>query len=72
MAKVKVFYDKIANSLVVWFGDPKKEKISEEIDDDTVLMKDNEGNVIGFEKLNFISPKPKAFMRNLVQISTSP
>lgn len=72
MAKVKVFYDKVANSLVVWFDDAQKEKICEEIDDDTVLMKDKGGNVIGFEKLNFILPRPKTVSGNLVQISTSP
>ncbi len=37
MAKVKVFYDRIANSLVVWFDEAKKEVICEEIGDDTVL-----------------------------------
>jgi len=39
----------------VWFDDPKKEHICEEIDDDTVLMKDKSGRVIGFERLNYLS-----------------
>jgi uncharacterized protein YuzE len=72
MAKVKVFYDKISNSLVVWFDEAKKEAICEEIDDDTVLMKDKKGNVIGFEKLNFVSPKLKTRDKSPVQITTSP
>jgi len=28
--KIKIFYDKVANSLVVWFDEPKKAVISEE------------------------------------------
>lgn len=53
MAQVKVYYDKIGNTLTVWFDDPKKEYISEETGEEVILMKDKEGRVIGFEKLNF-------------------
>ena len=53
MAQVKVYYDKIGNTLTVWFDDPKKEYISEETGEEVILMKDKEGQVIGFEKLNF-------------------
>ncbi len=53
MAQVKVFYDKTGNTLTVWFGDPQKEYVCEETGDEVVLMKDKEGLVIGFEKLNF-------------------
>jgi uncharacterized protein YuzE len=53
MAQVKVYYDKIGNTLTVWFDDPKKEHISEETGEEVILMKDKEGRVIGFEKLNF-------------------
>ena len=53
MAQVKVFYDKTGNTLTVWFADPKKEYVCEEAGDDFILMKDKEGLVIGFEKLNF-------------------
>jgi uncharacterized protein YuzE len=53
MAQVKVYYDKIGNTLTVWFDDPKKEYISEETGEEVILMKDEEGRVIGFEKLNF-------------------
>jgi uncharacterized protein YuzE len=55
MAQVKVFHDKIGNTLVVWFGNPENEYEVEETGDEVVLMKDEEGKVIGFEKLNFIS-----------------
>ncbi len=53
MAQVKVFYDKTGNTLTVWFGDPQKEYVCEETGDKVILMKDKEGLVIGFEKLNF-------------------
>lgn len=55
MAKVNVFHDAIGNTLVVWFGNPEDEVESEEAGDDVVLMKDEHGKVIGFEKLNFLS-----------------
>ena len=58
MAEVKVFYDKIGNTLTVWFGDPMQEHVSEETGDEVVLMKDSTGKVIGFEKLNFSVPQP--------------
>src|SRR2546428_829697 len=53
MAEVKVFYDKVGNTLTVWFGDPNQEHVSEETGDEVLLMKDSSGRVIGFEKLNF-------------------
>lgn len=59
--KIEVFYDKTANSLVVWFDDPKKAVISQESENEVIFMKDKEENVIGFEKLNFIIGKNKDF-----------
>lgn len=53
MAQVKVYYDREGNTLTVWFGDPTDEYIAEETGEEIVLMKDREGKVIGFEKLNF-------------------
>jgi uncharacterized protein YuzE len=55
MARVKVYYDRQGNTLTVWFGDPKQEYMCEETGDEVVLMKDEAGRVIGFEKLNFAS-----------------
>jgi len=54
MAQVKVFHDRIGNTLTVWFGDPDTEVEVEETGDEVVLMKDKDGKVIGFEKLNFV------------------
>lgn len=53
MANVKVFYDRLGNTLTVWFGDPQQEYMCEETGDEVILMKDQTGQVIGFEKLNF-------------------
>lgn len=55
MAKVNVFHDPVGNTLVVWFGDPEEEAEAEETGDEVILMKNKEGKVIGFEKLNFLS-----------------
>jgi len=57
MAQVKVYYDQAGNSLTVWFGNPQDEYVCEETGDEVILMKDKSGQVIGFEKLNFLVPK---------------
>ncbi|OQX64357.1 MAG: DUF2283 domain-containing protein [Anaerolinea sp. 4484_236] len=57
MAQVKVFYDQEGNTLTVWFGNPEDEYIVEETGEEVVLMKDKNGNVIGFEKLNYKLPQ---------------
>lgn len=53
MEQLKVFYDRTGNTLTVWFGRPAEEYICEETSDEVILMKDRQGHVIGFEKLNF-------------------
>ncbi|MBF8285006.1 MAG: hypothetical protein HW378_3921 [Anaerolineales bacterium] len=58
MAQVKVFYDRAGNTLTVWFGNPQDEYVCEETGDEVILMKDKQGHVIGFEKLNFTVPQP--------------
>ena len=72
MGKVKILYDKTANSLVVWFDSAEKEYISQEVEDDTILMKDKKGKVIGLEKLNYIpakKPQPESLP---VEVVTTP
>jgi len=65
MAQVKVYYDRVGNTLTVWLDDPKNEYICEETGEEVILMKDKQGKVIGFEKLNFVQtvtePLPVAF-----------
>ena len=54
MEQVKVVHDKQGNTLTVWFSNPKDEYVSEETGEEVILMKNKEGRVIGFEKLNLI------------------
>ena len=53
MAQVKVYYDREGNTLMVWFGNPSDEFIAEETGEEIISIKDRDGKVIGFEKLNF-------------------
>lgn len=53
MAAVKVYHDKVGNTLTVWFGEPSEEYVCEETADEVILMKNRTGQVIGFEKLNY-------------------
>ena len=53
MIQVKVTYDHAGNTLTVWFGNPADECVAEETGEEIVLMKDRDGKVTGFEKLNF-------------------
>ena len=55
MEKVTVVYDKMGNTLDVWFGKPKK-AICEEIGNGFILKKDKQGSILGFEKLNYVKP----------------
>ncbi|MCP4167982.1 MAG: DUF2283 domain-containing protein [Chloroflexi bacterium] len=59
MAEVKVYYDRLGNTLTVWFGDPTEEYEVEETGNEIVLMKDKQDKVIGFEKLNFTVNQPE-------------
>lgn len=40
MKPIKIFFDKVGNTLNVWFDDPKKEAISEEASEEIILIKD--------------------------------
>ena len=59
MAAVKVYHDKVGNTLTVWFGEPTDEYICEETAAEVILMKDRAGQVIGFEKLNYSVSDPE-------------
>jgi uncharacterized protein YuzE len=52
MEKISVVFNRLTNTLDVWFDDPEKEWVSEETGEDVILKKDRNGRVIGFEKLN--------------------
>ena len=53
MEKVIVTYDRVGNTLDVWFGKPC-EAICEEIGSGVIIKKNKEGEIVGFEKLSYI------------------
>ncbi len=55
MEKIKVIHDMLGKTLTVWFDDPNNESVCEETSDEVVLMKNNQGKVIGFELLHYES-----------------
>jgi uncharacterized protein YuzE len=51
MEQIKVFYDERGLTLTVWFDEPSKETHAEEIGDEIIVMNDDNGSILGFEKL---------------------
>ena len=50
--EINVVFDKVGNTLDVWFGKPRK-AICEEAEEEFIIKKDSKtGEVIGFEKFN--------------------
>lgn len=54
MDSLKVYYDEVGQTLTVWFDDPTQEYIAEETEEEVILIKNQAGKVIGFERLNYI------------------
>ena len=69
MEKVTVIYNKVGNTLDVWFGKPSK-AVCEEVGDGFILKKDDKGNIIGFEKLNYVK-KSKQLSKLPVEVVVS-
>ncbi|MGE3311642.1 MAG: DUF2283 domain-containing protein [Limisphaerales bacterium] len=59
MAELTVYHDTVGRTLTVWFDRPEAEHVCEETGDEIILMKDRSGKVIGFEKLNYLGPRPE-------------
>jgi uncharacterized protein YuzE len=53
VATLKAYYDAEGKTLTVWFDDPEKEFVAEEVGDEVILIKDRQGRVIGIERLNY-------------------
>ena len=58
MAQVKVIHDPVGETLTVYWDDPEREEVCEEIGNGLILIKDAQGEVIGFERLYFKSKIP--------------
>ncbi len=56
MAQVKIIFDPSVNSLTVWFDNPSSEDVSTDLDNDVLLMKNKDNEVIGVEKHFFNLP----------------
>ena len=46
---LRIYYFKETDSMDIWFDEPTKEYVCEEINDHLLLKKDKEGGVIGVE-----------------------
>jgi hypothetical protein len=58
MAHIKVIHDPIGETLTVYWDDPDHEEVCEEVGNGIILIKDAQGEVIGFERLYFKSSTP--------------
>ena len=57
MAMVKVISDRLHHTRAGWFGDSSASHVCEESGEEMVLMNDQSGRIIGFEKLNLLAAK---------------
>jgi len=53
MERIKVIHDQVGHTLTIWLSDPKQEYVSTLTDDEVVVMKDQEGRILGFEVLHY-------------------
>ena len=53
MERIRVIHDTIGHTLTIWLGDPTQECVSTLTDDEVVVMKDHEGQILGFEVLHY-------------------
>ncbi len=51
--KLRVIHNKEMETLDIWFDDPKKEVVSEEVGEGIILKKDKDNKVIGLEVLYY-------------------
>ena len=54
MDSLKIFYDRDNHILTIWFDDPQKEFIAEEIGEELLVMQNSDGKMIGIERMNFV------------------
>jgi hypothetical protein len=62
MIQIKVIHDPIGETLTVYWDDPEREEACEEVGQGLILIKNEQGEVIGFERLYF---KPKTTQQEL-------
>lgn len=57
METLKIYHDEVGKKLTIWFDDPNKEFLVDEVEEDISLIKDKNGNIIGIERLNYLGTK---------------
>ncbi len=57
MDNLKIDHDQQAKILTIWFDDPKKKFLVDEVEKDLSLIKDKDGKIIGIERLNYLGTK---------------
>jgi hypothetical protein len=67
MAQIKVIHDPVGETLTVYWGNPEREEICEEVGQGIILIKDAQGEVIGFERLYFKSTQSPQELGVLLQ-----
>ena len=68
MNTVKLYDDETGKTLTVWFDNPEKEFSVEETEEEVLLIKDREGAVIGFERLNYVPKNADSLGVELVKV----
>jgi len=66
--RVKIIVDPSVNSITVWIGDASQEAVATQLSEDLTLLKDFNGEIIGFEK-HFFDAAPGELQ---VQLETLP
>jgi hypothetical protein len=54
MKRIRIYYNRMSNSLNIWLDDPAKEGVAEETRGGTIIIRDKEGRAIGFEIKNYL------------------
>jgi len=62
MEKIRFYIDPVGNTFSMWHKDPKEEDSCEQSEAGDILSLDKKGQVIGFEKINFL---PQEFISQL-------
>jgi uncharacterized protein YuzE len=68
MDSLKIYYDEVGKTLTVWFDDPSQEYMAEETEDEVILIKNQVGKVIGFERLNYVPLNTETFQVELLKV----
>jgi hypothetical protein len=71
MAHIKVIHDSVGETLTVYWDNPEREEICEEVGNGIILIKDAQGEVIGFERLYFRPKDASQELGVVLQTATS-